>query len=125
MRMGWPSTSRLSLRPAQSVWSAGTSSPPPPPSYEPELFDLKPVTQSHPAARYPDRPRIGHKEYPLVVKRLVRSPFNGSDRKADAVYYDDEVGQWRKVVNETDRLTLARAVEEGRVRLVDPAYWPT
>jgi hypothetical protein len=80
--------------------------------------------QSHPATRYKDRLRIGHKDYPLVVKRVVRSPFNGDERKADAIYYDDEVGLWREVVNEEDRLNLARAVEEGRLSLVEPIQWP-
>jgi hypothetical protein len=55
---------------------------------------------------------------------VVRSPFNGDERKADAIYYDDEVGLWREVVNEEDRLNLARAVEEGRLSLVEPIQWP-
>jgi hypothetical protein len=127
---GWPSTTRLPLRPShsspQSAWPASVPSPPPPPPpppHESELFGSGPAVQSHPAIRYKDRLRIGHKDYPLVVKRVVRSPFNGDERKADAVYYD-EVGLWREVVNEEDRLSLARAVEEGRLTLVEPAQWP-
>jgi hypothetical protein len=59
-----------------------------------------------------------------VVKRLVRSPVSGQV-KADAVYYDDNLGQWRTVVEDGDRLNLARAVQEGRISVVDEKDWPT
>jgi hypothetical protein len=59
-----------------------------------------------------------------VVKRLVRSPVSGQV-KADAVYYDDNLGQWRTVVESEDRLNLARAVQEGRLSVVDEKDWPT
>ncbi|MBE7556709.1 MAG: hypothetical protein HS126_37135 [Anaerolineales bacterium] len=78
---------------------------------------------SSPAERYRDRIRIGNKDYPLVVKRVLMAPFSGG-RKADAVYYDDELNQWREVVDEEDRVNLAKAVDEGRLSVVDPNDWP-
>jgi hypothetical protein len=118
----WPSTSRTI-----------PASPPPPP-YEADLFGAGPPTGSSPAngptgpatpaARYPDRIRIDHRDYPLVIKRLVASPLNGGPRKVDAIYYDDRVGCWCDIVDEETRLSLARAVEAGLVSVVDPAYWP-
>ena len=99
----WPSTTRIPIRTANS--------PEPPPG-------------RRPAEQYKDRLRIGSKDYPLIVKRLVLSPFSGGGRKADAIYYDDELNQWREVVDEEDRVNLAKAVEEGRLSIVGPNDWP-
>lgn len=89
---GWSSTTHLPLRPShsspQSAWPASVPSPPPPPApppHESDLFGSGPAVQSHPATRYKDRLRIGPKEYPLVIKRMVRSPFNGDERKAGSL----------------------------------------
>jgi hypothetical protein len=82
------------------------------------------AVQGHPAERYKDRIRIDDQDYPLVVKRVVRSPLSG-ERKADAVYYDEALEQWREVVDDRDRVNLARAVEAGRISIVEPADWPT
>jgi hypothetical protein len=79
--------------------------------------------RSTPAERYQDRIRIGNQDYPLAVKRLVRSPVTGQI-KAEAVYYDDNLGRWREVVEDEDRLNLAQAVQEGRISIVDMADWP-
>jgi hypothetical protein len=132
----WPSTSRIPIRtpsrPEPTV--RPVSSPPPPPSPPPQaepyganLFRSGPTSsqdrRSTPAARYQDRIRIAERDYPLVVKRLVRSPVSGQV-KADAVYYDDSLGQWRTVVETEDRLNLARAVQEGRLSVVGEKDWP-
>lgn len=126
----WPSTSRMtSAAPA----STPPPPPPPPPPYEADLFGAAPAAgppsngQAGPAApvtRYKDRIRIDGRDYPLVVKRVLTSPINGGRRKVDAIYYDDILGQWREVVDEEDRVNLARAVEIGLVAVIDPANWP-
>lgn len=122
----WPSTSRTMPSPL----------PPPPPSppYEAGLFGAEPRAGSAPengqpgpatpAARYRDRIRIDNRDYPLVIKRVVTSAINGGQRKVDAIYYDDRVGRWCDIVDEGTRISLARAVEAGRVSVVEPAYWP-
>jgi hypothetical protein len=117
----WPSTTRIPIRtasrPEPTVRAVRS---PPPPQAEPHgdnLFRSGPPSSqdrdSTLAERYQDRIRIGEQDYPLVVKRLVRSPVSGQV-KADAVYYDDNLSQWRAVIEDEDRLNLARAVQEGR-----------
>jgi hypothetical protein len=96
--------------------------PPPPPPHEAALFTRPPSALSI-QERYRDRLRIGSKDYPLVVKRVVLSPFSGG-RKADAIYYDEEVGSWRVVDDEADRINLAQAVDEGRISITPAADWP-
>ncbi|MEW5956104.1 MAG: hypothetical protein AB1801_00145 [Chloroflexota bacterium] len=115
----WPSTSRITLaRPPANT--------PPPPPFEADLFSAGPANgPAGPAARYKDRLRIDNRDYPLVIKRVVASPFNGGTRKVDTVYYDDRLGRWCDIVDEETRKSLARAVEAGLVSVVDPAYWPT
>jgi hypothetical protein len=34
------------------------------------------------------------------------------------------LNQWREVVDEEDRVNLAKAVDEGRLSVVDPNDWP-
>jgi hypothetical protein len=115
---GWPSTSRIPIR---SVDRAGTAQP-----YGANLFSSRkpaPSPPRRPAEQYRDRLRIGEREYPLVVKRVTTHPLSGQ-RKADAVYYDDTLQQWRAVVEDEDKIKLARAVDAGRLAVVDPADWP-
>jgi hypothetical protein len=119
-RMAWPSTTRIPVR---------TTSQPEPTlrpvraqPYGANLFRSTPAARP-PAERYRDRIRIGEQEYPLVIKRLVRSPVSGQV-KADAIYYDGDLGQWRAVVEEEDRRNLAQAVQAGRLSIIDEKDWP-
>lgn len=102
----------------------------PPPAYGTNLFNYKaagggsPQYTQYVKEKYKDRLRIGQREYPLVVKRVVQSPFGDQQRKADAVIYDEESSQWRVVDDEDDRITLARAVAEGRLRTIPAEDWP-
>jgi hypothetical protein len=122
----WPSTTRIPIRTASTPEPVRTSSPQVQP-YGADLFRsgsaVSPASNLSPAERYRDRIRIGNKDYPLVVKRVLMAPFSGG-RKADAVYYDDDLNQWREVVDEEDRVNLAKAVDEGRLSVVDPNDWP-
>lgn len=59
-----------------------------------------------------------------MVKRVTTHPLSGQ-RKADAVYYDDSLQQWRAVVEDDDKIKLARAAGIDRLAVVDPADWPT
>ncbi len=126
----WPSTSRTT--PLRSPASPPPS-PPPPPPFEANWLETRPAAgpingqagPATPASQYKDRIRIEGRDYPLVIKRVVTSPINGGKRKVDAVYYDDLTGQWREIIDEETRSTLARAVEAGLVTVVDPRYWPT
>jgi hypothetical protein len=128
----WPSTSRAT--PGRPPASTPPPPPPPPPAYEADPFGPRPSVGSSmangpagsatPAARYKDRLRIEGRDYPLVIKRVLTSPLNGGQRKVDAVYFDDRLGQWCEVVDEETRISLARAVEAGLVSVIDPAYWP-
>lgn len=130
----WPSTTRIPIRTASSPEPpsgrrpAGTAPSTVPPYRSTPVGNVAvpagPPPGRRPAEQYKDRLRIGSKDYPLVVKRLVLSPFSGGGRKADAIYYDDELNQWREVVDEEDRVNLAKAVEEGRLSIVDPNDWP-
>ncbi len=123
----WPSTTRIPIRTASTPEPVRTSSLPQAQPYGADLFrsgsPASSAGNSSPAERYRDRIRIGNKDYPLVVKRVLMAPFSGG-RKADAVYYDDELNQWREVVDEEDRVNLAKAVDEGRLSVVDPNDWP-
>ncbi len=130
----WPSTTRIPIRTA--------TAPEPPSGRRPAGSTPVPQAQPYgaapfrspsgagqgsslsPAERYKDRIRIDGQDYPLVVKRVVLSPFSPGGRKADAVYYDDGLKSWREVVDEEDRANLARAVDEGRLSVVDPDDWP-
>lgn len=119
----WPSTSR-----------PPTAPPSPPPPDEAELFSPEPPSSVSPAngqpwpmppsVRYKDRIRIDNRDYPLVIKRVLTSPFNGGQRKVDAIYFDDRLGCWCDLKDEETRLSLARAVEAGLVSVVAPASWP-
>lgn len=130
----WPSTTRIPVRPVSSSPEPPSGRRPAgaavsPTAYGSTLFRAAPVSSppaaisGRPAEVYKDRLRIGQKDYPLVVKRVVLSPFSGG-RKADAVYYDDELGQWREVIDEEDRINLAKAVDEGRLSIIEPEDWP-
>lgn len=138
--------------PAYPSISRASATPPPPPAspYEAELLTAKPKpvgalpTQPPPyganlfgsasavtnttaqsiGERYRDRIKIGHKEYPLVVKRVVATPFGDNMRRADAIYYDDEVRAWRVVDDDEDRLNLAKAVDEERLAVTPMTEWP-
>lgn len=127
----WPSTTRIPIRTAttpEPIRPARTTSSPQAQPYGSDLFRpgsaAGQANSLAPAERYKDRIRIGSKDYPLVVKRVVLSPFSAGGRKADAVYYDDDLNQWREVVDEEDRVNLARAVDEGRLSVVEPNDWP-
>ena len=58
------------------------------------------------------------------MRMVVLSPFSHGGRKADAIYYDEAHRQWREVVDEADRVNLAKAVDEGRLSVVEPSEWP-
>ena len=127
----WPSTTRIPIRMAttpEPIRPARSTSPPQAQPYGPDLFRsgaaAGQANSLAPAERYKDRIRIGSKDYPPVVKRVVLSPFSAGGRKADAVYYDDDLNQWREVVDEEDRVNLARAVDEGRLSIIEPNDWP-
>ena len=122
----WPSTTRVPIRTTGSAEAAiRPVRSPPAQAYGANLFrsGSSQAGRSTPAERYQDRIRIGNQDYPLAVKRLVRSPVTGQI-KAEAVYYDDNLGRWREVVEDEDRLNLAQAVQEGRISIVDMADWP-
>jgi hypothetical protein len=72
---------------------------------------------------YPDRLRLGGREYPLVIKRITTSPLT-SQRKADALYFDDESGRWYVVTDSQICLDLARAVDESRLTVAPVRDWP-
>jgi hypothetical protein len=103
---------------------------PPPAPYGTNLFNYKaagggsPQYTQYVKEKYKDRLRIGQREFPLVVKRVVQSPFGDQQRKADAVIYDEESAQWRVVDDEEDRISLARAVAEGQLRTTPAEEWP-
>lgn len=126
----WPSTAHTPLRSTSTpepIRPLRTTTFPQAKPYGADLFRSGSATSqagnSSPAERYKDRIRIGNKDFPLVVKRVLLAPFSGG-RKADAVYFDDELNQWREVIDEQDRLNLAKAVEEGRLSIIDPIDWP-
>lgn len=123
---GWPTTRRVRPQPGGPTRVPVT----PPPRRQPygtDLFRSRPSAAPRdtrpPAERYRDRIRLDGRDYPLVVQRVNRS-LSGGPPKADALYYDDRMGRWRVVVEEEDRINLARAVKEGRLSLVDEADWP-
>jgi hypothetical protein len=124
----WPSTTRIPIRMTSTAEPGQPVSSTPNPQAQPygaNLFRSGPNQSSSlpPAERYKDRIRISNRDYPLAVKRLVRSPVSGQV-KADAVYYDSDRSRWREVVEDEDRINLARAVQEGRISVVDQADWP-
>lgn len=118
---GWPSTTR-----------PATSSPV---GYGASLFGARPAAvrvTPGPAAQTPGgipldsvkaRIVIDGKEYPLIVKRIMKNPISGVLR-ADAVYFDESTKQWREVAEAADRESLAQAVAEGRLAVTAPEDWP-
>jgi hypothetical protein len=121
----WPTTSR------QRYPSAST--PPSPPlstaqGYGTNLFHSvqaaapmsgMPISLSS----VPARLNVAGKEYPLIVKRVASHPFNNA-RRADAIYYDDAIKQWREVVDDATREDIARAVDQGTISITDQNLWP-
>ncbi len=103
---------------------------PPPPAYGTNLFNYKaagggsPQYSQYVREKYKDRLRLGNRDYPVVVKRVVQSPFGDPQRKADALIYDEDSAQWRVVDDEEDRINLARAVAEGRIKTTPAEEWP-
>lgn len=129
----YPSISRTPPPPPPDpfgVAPAPALKPGDPPPYGTNLFNYKaggggsPQYTQYVKDKYRDRLRIGNREYPLVVKRVVQSPFGDQQRKADAIFYDEESYQWRVVDDEEDRISLARAVAEGRLRTTPAEEWP-
>jgi hypothetical protein len=114
------------------AWPASVSKPP---SLLPEmnlLADLPPAPGSFPGQdeyirqvrnQYKDRLRLGDKDYPLVVKRVSTSLTTGQ-RKADAIYYDEERRRWLTISADQICLDLANAVDEGRLSPVPVEAWP-
>jgi hypothetical protein len=45
-------------------------------------------------------------------------------RKADAIYYDEERRRWLTITANQTCLDLAKAVDEGRLSLVPAEAWP-
>lgn len=70
-----------------------------------------------------DRLSIEGQERPVLVKRLVTSPLT-QRRRADALYYDEDLRQWREVVDDTLRERLAEAVDDGLMQVTPPEQWP-
>lgn len=55
----------------------------------------------------------------VVVERVMTDPIRQT-KKAEARYYDDELGVWRRVVDDGLRVELARAVEGGTLSIDKP-----
>lgn len=122
----WPSTTR----PAATSPTSSTT------GYGASLFGARPaaipvtpgtttqVPGGSPLDRVTARFVIDGKEYPLIVKRIMKNPITGALR-ADAVYFDDSTKQWREVVEDADREQLAQAVAEGKLPVTPPDDWPS
>ena len=117
------------LRPATSpARYPSTSTPPAPPAPKPYgagYFGAKaaasvPIPLSSIQGRY----QLGDKLYPLIVKGVTPLATDPELKRANAAYYDDEIKQWREVVNDSDRETIARLVAQGRMSVTDRSLWP-
>jgi len=99
--------------------------PPAPKHYGANYFGSKPAaTVPIPLSSIQGRYQVGDKLYPLIVKGVVPLGNNPDLRRANAAYYDDEIKQWREVVNDNDRETIARLVAQGSLSLTDKSLWP-
>lgn len=123
---GWPSTTRP-VSPTATSSSVG---------YGASLFGSRPAAATSPTAipvgqapgaipleSVKARFVTDGKEYPLIVKRIMKNPISGVLR-ADAVYFDELTKQWREVVEAADRESLAQAVAEGKLAVTAPEDWP-
>ena len=70
-----------------------------------------------------DRINIEGQDRPVVIKRLMTSPITNR-RRADAVFFDEEIKEWREVVDDDVRERLAAAVDEGLMSVTPSARWP-
>ncbi len=61
------------------------------------------------------------KQYPLVVRRIVKNPITQTER-AEAAYYDGELKQWRMVVDDDAKEWLAEEVRDGHLQ-ANPDNW--
>ncbi len=68
-----------------------------------------------PSAR-PSQPhvRLGAQEYPVMVRKVVQE---GPRHLAVAAYYDDQAGAWQEIKNAGIRESLARQVEQGKLKV--------
>jgi hypothetical protein len=60
---------------------------------------------------------------PLVIRRLMTDPLSGR-RRAEAAYYDEALGQWRLIDDNSAREQLAAQVEAGQLALDPSGAWP-
>lgn len=61
--------------------------------------------------------QVGGQEYPVMVRKIVQE---GPYRLAVAAYYDDQAGAWQEIKDPGIRASLAKQVEAGQMRLVEP-----
>ena len=71
-----------------------------------------------PLEKIGDRVSLDGKDYPVIVRRVVTSPFH-TKPLADAAYYDAETDAWKVVTDEAARSKLANQVRAGAIQL-----WP-
>ncbi|MCL4298078.1 MAG: hypothetical protein KJ077_20215 [Anaerolineae bacterium] len=77
------------------------------------------VSQNSQLSALPLGPKVqlGAQEYPVLVRKVVHE---GPQRLAVAAYYDEQVGAWQEIKDAGIRASLAKQVEAGQIRLVEP-----
>jgi hypothetical protein len=131
---GGPGYSSGRSWPSSSSSYGGLSRPiPPPPPSPPGYGSYVPVRSTGSAITVPisnslkpaappdpgqvtDRVNIEGQDRPVVIKRIVTSPLT-QRRRADALFYDEDIKQWREVVDDDIRERLAKAVDEGLIKM--------
>jgi hypothetical protein len=117
----WPSPSYSRPTPTSIPVQRSTPAPSPiPRSVYGSYARAQPLTPN----QVSDRLSIEGQERPVLVKRLVTSPLT-QRRRADALYYDEDLRQWRAVVDDTLRERLAEAVDDGLMKVTPPEQWPS
>ncbi len=71
----------------------------------------------------PQTVRIGGQDRPLVIRRVVKGVFSGQDR-ADAAWYDADLGRWRIIDDDDTRSRIAGAVAAGDLHISPGSDWP-